>query len=131
MGTCISSSAIHPNIIKEPPVANKDNLEVEAGLAADSTDTSNCAQYSEDVSQRTRQKPEDDMVDNILNTDIDWSSEEEHSNANGKQSKVQRKEGVVSMDISDEEYSEGEDFFWIPATLASHMGLKSSHIYPP
>ena len=46
------------------------------------------------------------------------------------QKKVQRKEEEISMDISDDDFSEEEDFLWIPATLASHMGLKSRHIYP-
>ena len=133
MGTCISSATIHPHIIKGPTVVNKEScLEVEMSretdLSVNSADTSTSAQSSEDVSLKTIRKPEDDLVDNILNNDIDWSSEEEHSD--GKQKKVQRKEEEVSMDISDDDFSEEEDFLWIPATLASHMGLKSRHIYP-
>ena len=131
MGICISTSTIHPNIIKGTTVTNKEKcvdveISVETELSVSSADTSNCAQYSEVVSQKTRRKPEDDVVDNMLNNAIDWSSEEEHSN---EQQKVQRKEREVSMDISDEDFSEEEDFLWIPATLASHMGLKHSHIY--
>ena len=133
MGTCISSATIHPNINKGPTVVNKEScLEVEMSretdLSVNSADTSTSAQHSEDVSLKAIRKPEDDLVDNILNNDIDWSSEEEHSDE--KQKKVQRKEEEVSMDISDDDFSEEEDFLWIPATLASHMGLKSRHIYP-
>ena len=135
MGICISSS-IHPSMIKGATVVNKDScvdveISAETDLSFSSPDTSNCAQYSEDVShsQETRRKPEDDLVDNMLNNAVDWSSEDEHSNEQQKQ--VQRKEGeVTSMDISDEDFSEEEEFLWIPATLASHMGLKSCQIYP-
>ena len=85
MGICISTSTIHPNIIKGTTVTNKEKcvdveISVETELSVSSADTSNCAQYSEVVSQKTRRKPEDDVVDNMLNNAIDWSSEEEHSN---------------------------------------------------
>lgn len=139
MGTCISSSSsssIHPNIIRGPrTVVNKESslepeMSRETDLSVNSAETSTSAQHSEDLSQKAIRKPEDDMVevDNILNNDIDWISEEKHSDE--KQKKVQRKEEEICMDISDDDFSEEEDFLWIPATLASHMGLKSRHIYP-
>ena len=123
--------------MKSATVANKDScvdleISAETDLSVSSPDTSNCAQNSEDVShsQETRRKPEDDMVDNMLNNAIDWSSEDEHSNE--QQKEVQRKEGeVTSMDISGEDFSEEEEYLWIPATLASHMGLKSCQINKP
>ena len=134
MGTCISSSSsstIHPNMTPGPPVINKE-MSSQTDRAVNSAETSNCSQSSEDVSRRTRRKPEDEMVDNILHDDIDWSSEEELSNDKQKTTvTVQRKEEEeVAMDISDEDFSEEEDFLWIPASLASHMGLKSRHIHP-
>ena len=129
MGTCISSATIHPNMIQEPTGGNKEScLEVEMSTETESAGRSTSPQYSENSIEKTRRRPEDDLVDNILNTDIDWSSEEEHSRE--KTEKVQRKEEEVSMDISEDDFSEEEDFLWIPATLASHMGLKSRHIYP-
>ena len=148
MGTCISSSSIHPNTISisatmEHSERSDDRYTIYNNKEATtiSPDTSDCPQYSSGITQEGTRNCNEDVSDNILNTEFDWTSEEESVTEHSKEkSNIENdviEEEIIAKVHSDydddyddlSEYDEG-DIFWIPATLASHMGLRASHISP-
>ena len=132
MGTCTSSSAIHPNVTPGTPIGSSmksEGSEISSEIK-ENVDSLETLQFNAMSHQK---KCKGDSEENILNTDLDWSSEEEilssfpHGNLNSE--RVKKVEEIARMDTS-EDGDDGEqgDIFWIPASLASHMGLRTGPV---
>ena len=132
MGTCTSSSAIHPNVTPDTPIGSSvksEGSEISSEIK-ENVDSLETLQFNAMSHQK---KCKGNLEENILNTDLDWSSEEEilssfpHGNLNSE--RVKKVEEIARMDTS-EDGDDGEqgDIFWIPASLASHMGLRTGPV---
>merc|ERR1711953_838146 len=80
-----------------------------------------------------QKKCKGDLEENILNTDLDWISEEEilssFPQGNMNSERVKKVEEIARMDTSEDgDDDEQGDIFWIPASLASHMGLRAGPV---
>ena len=119
MGTC--SSTILPHTITNTQGEADSHTAVQVSSSQlELSNKSESPQYSEDESHKE-------------GGDSDWSSEEElFTNYSDEAHNIVHVETnrEASEDGDDLKEEEEEEMFWIPATLASHMGVRSRSVYP-
>ena len=117
MGTCSSTTSILPHTVTNTP--GEDDTAHVSSSQLELSNKSESPECSEDESHKE-------------GGDSDWSSEEElFTNYSDETHNIvhveTNREALEDGDDLKEE--EDEEMFWIPATLASHMGVRSS-VYP-
>ena len=114
MGSCSSTSAIQPRVNR---AANRDTSVEVFSRKEEPSLVDDCPQSSKDESHKSV-------------ADSEWSSEEKLFKYSDETHNIVYVE--TSRDTSEDvdELEEEEDMFWIPATLASHMGVRCRSLYP-
>ena len=116
MGTCSSTTSILPHTVTNTP--GEDDTAQVSNSQLELSNKSESPECSEDESHKE-------------GGDSDWSSEEElftnYSDETHNIVHVETNRETLE-DGDDLKEEEDEEIFWIPATLASHMGVRSSVI---